>query len=159
MTDKREIPKKEDLGCEFKSDLKRLSDSELIDTVVALSNTDGGVLYLGVEDDGTPTGIHEAHADTTGFRHSCQTRRCPPSPPEPPCCGSPRMGRRTRRACGSWAPRGAEIHGDRRLEGRRDPTELIKADGSPEAVPMYPYEIITRLSTLGSARLLVVSLA
>lgn len=26
---------------------------------------------------------------------------------------------------------------------------LIKADGSPESVPMYPYEIITRLSTIG----------
>ena len=79
MTDKREIPKKEDLGCEFKSDLKRLSDSELIDTVVALSNTDGGVLYLGVEDDGTPTGIHEAHSDTTGLSALVSNKTMPPA--------------------------------------------------------------------------------
>ena len=46
---KREIPPAETLTVEFKSDLKRLSDSELIDTVVALTNTDGGTIYLGVE--------------------------------------------------------------------------------------------------------------
>ncbi|WP_417303963.1 helix-turn-helix domain-containing protein [Ellagibacter isourolithinifaciens] len=85
--------------------MKRLPDSELIDTVVALSNTDGGVLDLGVEDDGTPTGIHEAHSDTTGLSALVSNKTMPPSPPEPPCCGSPRMDRRTRRACGSWPSR------------------------------------------------------
>ena len=53
----RRIPARETLEVEFKSDLKRLPDAELIDTVVALSNTNGGELYVGVEDDGTPTGI------------------------------------------------------------------------------------------------------
>ena len=74
----REIPQKEDLSCEFKSDLRRLPDDELIDAVVALSNTDGGVVYLGVEDDGTPTGIHETHADATGLSASYQICRAWP---------------------------------------------------------------------------------
>lgn len=47
---------KETLTKEFKSDLKRLPDNELVEAVVALANTDGGSVYLGVEDDGTPTG-------------------------------------------------------------------------------------------------------
>ena len=42
----RRIPEKETLEVEFKSDLKRLPDAELIDTVVALSNTNGGELYV-----------------------------------------------------------------------------------------------------------------
>lgn len=49
---KLQIPEKETLEIEFKSDLVRLSDSDLIDAVVAFANTRGGDLYLGVEDDG-----------------------------------------------------------------------------------------------------------
>ncbi len=63
-----EIPERETLSVEFKSDLKRLRDSELIDTVVALCNTDGGIIYLGVEDNGTPTGVHREHGDTDDMR-------------------------------------------------------------------------------------------
>jgi ATP-dependent DNA helicase RecG len=51
-------PEREDLVTEFKSDRKRLSDSELVEAVVCLANTDGGIIYLGVEDDGTTTGLH-----------------------------------------------------------------------------------------------------
>lgn len=50
---------KETLSKEFKSDLKGLPDSELVEAVVALANTDGGCVYLGVEDDGTPTGVKQ----------------------------------------------------------------------------------------------------
>ncbi len=37
---------KETLSKEFKSDLKGLPDSELVEAVVALANTDGGCVYL-----------------------------------------------------------------------------------------------------------------
>ncbi|WP_226992300.1 AlbA family DNA-binding domain-containing protein [Desulfatibacillum aliphaticivorans] len=42
----------ETLTVEFKSDLKALPDKDLIAAVVALANTEGGDLYLGVENDG-----------------------------------------------------------------------------------------------------------
>ncbi len=50
------LEKGETLTVEFKSDHKCLSDRDLMATVVALTNTDGGVLLLGVEDDGKITG-------------------------------------------------------------------------------------------------------
>lgn len=56
MTRVKVIPEHESLTVEFKSDLKKLADSEIVDTVVALSNTDGGSLFLGIEDDGTVIG-------------------------------------------------------------------------------------------------------
>ena len=49
---------KEDLTHEFKSDLTKLPDNDIIDAVVAFANTDGGELYLGVEDSGEVTGLH-----------------------------------------------------------------------------------------------------
>jgi len=46
---------------EFKSDRSPLPDHELIETVVCLANYHGGVLLLGVEDDGRVTGLHPNH--------------------------------------------------------------------------------------------------
>lgn len=51
-----EIPAAESLTIEFKSDQKRLPDKDLVLAAVCLANTDGGLIYLGVEDDGQPTG-------------------------------------------------------------------------------------------------------
>lgn len=62
--------KRETLRVELKSDLKRLPDPKLIDTVMALSNTEGGELYIGVEDNGTPTGVHKTHSDATQLNPS-----------------------------------------------------------------------------------------
>ena len=55
----------ENLTVEFKSDAKSLPDRDLIAAVVALANTEGGDLFLGVEDDGTPTGLHANHRNLT----------------------------------------------------------------------------------------------
>ena len=49
----RSIPLKETLTVEFKSDRNKYEDNAIFDDVVAFANTDGGDLYLGVEDDGT----------------------------------------------------------------------------------------------------------
>jgi hypothetical protein len=48
------LPPAESLTVEFKSDRKRLSDNELVEAIVCLANAEGGELWLGVEDDGTP---------------------------------------------------------------------------------------------------------
>ncbi len=42
----------ETLAVEFKSDVERLPDAELIEAVTCLANAQGGTLLVGVEDDG-----------------------------------------------------------------------------------------------------------
>lgn len=149
MTVAREIPTGEALDCEFESDRKRLPDGELIDAVVALSNTQGGTIYLGVEDDGTPTGAHEDHSDVTRLSTLIANRTMPPVPARVATLrlapdGSPdENGVQVTRVD---VPKSTAIvsSSDGKIMRRR-----LKADGSPESAPMYPYEIITRLSTVG----------
>lgn len=47
----------EQLEIEFKSDRKRFADRDIYDEIVAMANTSGGVLLIGVEDDGVVTGL------------------------------------------------------------------------------------------------------
>lgn len=60
----RTIPTKESIDIEFKSDVNKLPDPDIFEAIVAFSNTEGGILYLGVEDNGQITGIHESHKDS-----------------------------------------------------------------------------------------------
>lgn len=125
---------------EFKSDRKRLGDAELIDAVVGITNTEGGILYLGVEDDGEITGIHAQHADETGVAALIANRTVPA------------VGVRAELI----AEEGKnilkiEIPMSRTIVAASDGKILrrrLKVDGTPENVPMYPYEINTRLSEL-----------
>lgn len=61
------IAKRETLKAEFKSDLKQLPERELVATAMSLSNTEGGDILLGVEDDGNITGLHPNHNNTIGI--------------------------------------------------------------------------------------------
>lgn len=51
----------EDYRTEFKSDRKQLSDGDLVEAVVCLANGAGGVLLVGVEDNGVITGARPRH--------------------------------------------------------------------------------------------------
>lgn len=62
----RMIPKKETITIEFKSDIECLDEKELVSEIVGMANTEGGILYLGVEDDGEITGVHKRHNDPNG---------------------------------------------------------------------------------------------
>lgn len=149
MMQAREIPERESLSDEFKSDKKQLPDSEIIDTVVALANTEGGRLFLGVEDNGTVTGVHDRHADATQLAAFVANRTVPPV--------SARVSTLTLSPKGLADAKGVPVvmvevprssaivsSSEGKIMRRR-----LKADGTPESVPLYPYEIITRLSSLG----------
>ena len=71
------IPNSESLTVEFKSDRKRLSDADLVEALVCLANTEGGVLWFGVEDDGQPTGLHADHMALTGLAGMVAARTSP----------------------------------------------------------------------------------
>lgn len=50
---------------EFKSERKPLNDHDLVEAVTCLANGSGGVLLVGVEDDGTVTGARPRHGEET----------------------------------------------------------------------------------------------
>ena len=135
----RIIPSKETLTVEFKSDRKKLPDDELVEALVAFSNTEGGDLYLGVEDDGRITGRHETHKDFTQLSAFIANRTVPPVAvmvdqidAELPVIKISVSKSRSIVATSSG-----------KILRRR-----MKADNTPENIPMYPYEISTRLSEL-----------
>ncbi|MCF0121325.1 MAG: ATP-binding protein, partial [Duodenibacillus sp.] len=72
------LPDRETLEIEFKSDARKLGDNELVDAVVAFANTNGGDLFLGVEDDGTVTGLHPQHQDITQLAAFIANKTVPP---------------------------------------------------------------------------------
>ncbi|MBQ5990463.1 MAG: putative DNA binding domain-containing protein [Oscillospiraceae bacterium] len=129
---------KEDLRTEFKSDLKRLPDNDLIDAVVAFANTDGGDLYVGVEDDGDITGLHKAHKDITQLAAFIANKTVPPVSVCIEIADDDSFVKIS-------VPKSRSIvaSSSGKIQRRR-----IKADGTPENVPMYPHEIASRLSDL-----------
>lgn len=132
---------KETLSLEFKSDLKRLPDDDLLDAVVALANSDGGTVYLGVEDDGTPTGIDKVHQDAVGLSAMIANRTVPPVSARAQIVGT-----------GKTPVMQIDVPKSRSVVSTKSGKVLrrrMKVDGTPESVPMYPYEIATRLSDLG----------
>lgn len=138
----RTIPERESLSVEFKSDVKRLPDADLVATVVCLANTEGGAIYLGVEDDGRLTGLHAEHQNVSGMSAMIANRTNPPLSvrisvlvEEGVTIARIEVPRSTRLVATS----------DGLLQRRR-----LQADGTPQCVPFYPHEFASRYSDLGT---------
>lgn len=133
------LPECETMEIEFKSDVKKLSDSDLVDAVVAFANTNGGSLYLGIEDNGSVTGLNEQHKDITQLAAYIANRTVPPVSVKAEILDSEQP------VLLIQVPKSRSIvaASNGKIQRRR-----LKADGTPENVPMYPYEISTRLSEL-----------
>ena len=134
-------PWTESLSVEFKSDRKTISENVIVEEVVALSNTEGGDLYIGVEDNGEVTGVQAQHQDAIKMAALVANRTVPPVSVRPEILeldGLPVLHLEV--------PQSASIiaTSSGRILRRR-----IKSDGKPASVPMYPFEITTRLSDLG----------
>ncbi|MBE5860415.1 MAG: winged helix-turn-helix transcriptional regulator [Butyrivibrio sp.] len=137
----RTIPRKEDLTTEFKSDIKGYSDSDLLDEIVGMTNTKGGILYLGVEDNGDITGVNKKHKDAIGVTALIANNTVPSV--------SVRAEVITEE---NQDVLKIEIPISRTVVSTSSGKMLkrrLKADGSPEVIPMYSYEVVTRLSELG----------
>ena len=72
------IPCAESLTVEFKSDRNGYPDRELIEALTCLANTSGGELWLGVEDDATPSGLHLKHQNTIHLQGLIAEQTMPP---------------------------------------------------------------------------------
>lgn len=135
------IPEKESLNVEFKSDRKRLPDRDLLEAVVCLANTEGGDIYLGVENDGTPTGLHQEHMNLVGMAAMIANRTI--SPISVRVESIEIKGFRIAKISVPRSVRPVST-ADGVLQRRR-----IGADGSPLCVPFYPHEFIQREASLG----------
>jgi ATP-dependent DNA helicase RecG len=135
----RNIGFSESLTIEFKSDQGKLPDNEIIDAVVAFANTDGGELYLGVEDSGVITGLHDDHKDPTRLAAFVANKTVPPVTVRCEIIefDTPVIKISVPRRTGIVATSSGKM-----LRRR------IRANGKPENIPMYPFEIATRLSSL-----------
>lgn len=135
------LPPRESLTVEFKSDRARLSDRDLIEAVVCLANAEGGELWLGVEDNGTPTGLHAEHQHLAGLAGLVAARTSPSlavivTPVN--IGGVPVAHIAVPKAQGEVATT-AGVYLRRRL----------KADGQPECVAMLPHDRASRVSSFG----------
>ncbi|HRQ05362.1 MAG TPA: ATP-binding protein [Nitrosomonas halophila] len=135
------IQQGESLTLEFKGDLKCLPDRDLVAAVVSLANTEGGDLLLGVEDDGTVTGLHVNHRNVSGISSLIANKTNPALSVRVERCDlqSKSVARIT-------IPKSRQLisTSDGLLVRRR-----LKLDGTPEAVPFYPHEFIQRQSSMG----------
>ena len=136
----RTIPTKETLEIEFKSDVKSYPDHALVEEIVGMTNTVGGVLFLGVEDDGTITGIQNKHKDAVGVTALIANSTVPP------ISVRAEVIKEEKEVLKIEIPRSRGVVStfSGKILRRR-----LKLDGSPEVIPMYSYEIPSRLSELG----------
>lgn len=134
----RELPAREDLHVEFKSDVRKLPDHELVMATACFANTAGGIVFLGVENDGAVTGLHPEHRDPTGLAAMIANRTVPP------------LGVRTtlleiegKSVARIEVPRSSRLvaSSSGTLQRRR-----LMADGTPECVPFLPHELVARES-------------
>jgi ATP-dependent DNA helicase RecG len=137
------LPRAESLTVEFKSDRKRLSDNDLVEALACLANTDGGELWLGVEDDGTPTGLHADHRDLMGLPGMVAAKTSPPLAVTVDAVAL--AGVRVARI--GVAKSVSEIATTAGVYLRR----RIKHDGAPECAPMLPHERASRATRFGLA--------
>lgn len=131
------IPERETLEVEFKSDRDPLNDDDLIEALICLANAQGGKLYLGVENDGTVTGLHPSRPQQIAGLAALVANRTAPS---------------------LVVQVEALLHQGRRvavLSVERSPDVIARTDGlvkrrrmggngQPECVPFLPHEYPSR---------------
>ena len=131
----------ETLMVEFKSDARGLPDRDLLAAIVAMANTEGGLILLGVEDDGTVTGVQQRHHDAAGLAVMIANRT------------TPSVAVRTELV--DWNKEkilSIQVPKSRTIVSTTDGVVLrrrLLASGRPEDVPFYPHEFIQRQSAMG----------
>lgn len=143
MTQLTAPPTSESLTVEFKSDLARLSDDDLVEALICLANTDGGELWLGVEDDGAVTGLHKAHKNIAGLPALVAAKTSPSLAVSVNMIevGGVSVAKIT-------VPK---AHSETSTTGGVYLRRRLKSDGMPECVPMLPHDRHSRASRFGMA--------
>jgi len=135
------LPPRETLTVEFKSDRSRLSDRELVEAIVCLANAEGGELWVGVEDDGQPTGLHPERLQIAGLAGVVAARTSP----------SLAVGVESHQLDGVAVARITvpKVQGEVATTTGVYLRRRLKADGTPECVAMLPHDRASRVSSFG----------
>lgn len=135
------LPSCESLTVEFKSDRKRLPDNDLVEAITCLANAQGGELWLGVEDDGTPTGLHTEHMKVAGLAGLVAARTSP----------SLAVTVTPITLAGVTVARIVvpKAHGEVATSGGVYLRRRLKADGQPECVAMLPHDRASHATSFG----------
>ncbi|MDO9569834.1 MAG: ATP-binding protein [Hydrogenophaga sp.] len=131
------LPKTETLEVEFKSDRDCLNDDDLIEALIGLANAQGGTLYLGVENDGTVTGLHRSRpADFRSVAALVANRTFPSLQAHVES-----QQHQQHRVAAITVQRSPDIvaRSDGLVKRRR-----MNAHGQPECVPFLPHEYASR---------------
>lgn len=124
---------------EFKSERRKaLNDPDLVEVVVCLANGAGGVLLIGVEDDGTLTGARPRHED--GRTNPQRVQALIANTTQPPIATSVHVVQ-----LGEASVVVVEVPNSPRVVGTAQGTYLRRAvggDGRPTCVPYYAYEML-----------------
>ena len=136
-----QLPPRETLTIEFKSDRKKLSDTDLIEALVCLANAEGGELWLGVEDDSTPSGLHAEHHLLEGLAGMVAARTSP----------SLAVQAEAVEVAGVTVAhiRVPKVHGEVATAGGVYLRRRLKHDGTPECAPMLPHDRVSRATSFG----------
>lgn len=135
------IPVTETLTIEFKSDQRCLSDRDLIEAVVCMTNAQGGDIYLGMENDGTPTGLHTNHQHLEGLAALIANRTKPSVQVQVTALII--SGVTVARISVPVSPQPVATN-EGLLKRRR-----LQANGQPECVPFLPHEFAARQAHFG----------
>jgi ATP-dependent DNA helicase RecG len=135
------LPPHESITVEFKSDRARLSDRDLVEAIVCLANAEGGELWLGVEDNGTPTGLDAERQPVAGLAGLIAARTSPSLP----------VTVATVSVNGVAVARieVPKAHGEVATTAGVYLRRRIKADGQPECVAMLPHDRASRAGHFG----------
>lgn len=135
------IPLAESLSVEFKSDLNKLPDPELAEAVVCLANTEGGAVYLGVEDDGRVTGLH--HSRPKGFPGLAGIISSRTAPSMFVHCVE--LSVEGKRVCRIDVPKSNSVvsRSDGMIKRRQ-----LNTHGKPECVPFLPQDFASRQASI-----------
>ena len=136
---KRIILRGETLSVEFKSDKDKLPDRALVEAVAAMANTDGGILFQGVEDKtGEITGLHRQHIGCGTPAAMIANRTMPPLSVH---VEEIKIGEKV-----IFAIKVPEVHGVTATSDGLYLRRRLKPNGEPETVPMNPFEMQSRMS-------------
>lgn len=130
----------EDYETEFKSDRKRLSDGELVEAAVCLANGSGGLLLVGVEDDGEVTGARPRHE--SGRTDPMRVRALIANKTEPPLNTGVNVVQ-----VGACEVVAIQVPNSTRVVGTttgKYVRRAIESDGSPKCVPYHAHEMLAR---------------